>query len=111
MNIELREVKAYSLALSLEGGQTLALDGSEPMVLELGRRGPQGAPGTSGAGYVHTQVTSLSTWVISHNLGFRPSVSVYDVGGVELIADVVHLSENVLQVAFAAPTVGTARLV
>lgn len=110
MNIELREVKTYSLALSLEGGQTLALDGSEPMVLELGRRGPQGAPGTSGAGYVHTQVTSLATWVIAHNLGYRPSVAVTSVGGIEVEAEVVHISSTLLEVRFATPYAGQARL-
>lgn len=110
MNIELREVRTYALALSLEGGQTLALDGAEPMVLELGRRGPQGAPGTSGAGYVHTQVTSLATWVIAHNLGYRPSVAVTSVGGIEVEAEVVHISSTLLEVRFAAPYAGQARL-
>lgn len=61
MNIELREVKAYSLALSLEGGQTLALDGSEPMALELARRGPQGPPGLAGGASIARQAsTALS---------------------------------------------------
>ena len=61
-------------------------------------------------GYDHTQSSAASTWTIAHNLGYRPSVSAFSVGGVEMIASVTHLSINTLQLDFNLPVAGSARL-
>jgi hypothetical protein len=37
--------------------------------------------GNTELGYVHTQTVPLSTWTVSHNLGFIPNVTVVDDGG------------------------------
>lgn len=100
----------HSLELSLEGGPKVVFGEAGGIALELGRRGPQGAPGTSGAGYVHTQGTAAATWVIAHNLGFRPSVAVTSVGGIEVEAEVAHITNTLLEVRFATPYAGQARL-
>lgn len=72
--------------------------------------GPQGPPGESGAGYTHTQSSDLSTWTIAHNLGFRPAVQAFSVGGVEIIGDIAHLSTDVVMISFVSPQRGFARL-
>lgn len=100
----------HLLELSLDGGPSVAFGEGGGVVLELGRRGPQGAPGTSGAGYVHTQGTAVATWVIAHNLGYRPSVAVTSVGGIEVEAEVAHITNTLLEVRFATPYAGQARL-
>lgn len=79
----------------------------------IGAQGPQGPPGPAGASastYEHTQASSSATWTVPHNLGFRPTVSVHTTGGVEVIADVVHLSTNTLQITLTQAMAGTARM-
>lgn len=65
---------------------------------------------TSNAGYVHTQSTAAATWTITHNLGFIPSVELFNTGSQEIDGDVVHVSQNVTTVYFTAAVAGFARL-
>lgn len=66
--------------------------------------------GTSGgAAYEHVQATPAGTWIVNHNLGFRPSVEVYDAGGVEVIAQIIHISVNQFQVIVNPAMAGVAR--
>ncbi len=79
-----------------------------------GLRGLRGAPGPSGdvvalEGYVHTQASPLATWTVNHNLGRKPLVAVLSVGGQEVIAEVLHASNNQVLISFASPAVGSAR--
>ena len=67
------------------------------------------AGGASGVDFV--QASADTTWTIAHNLGHYPVVELLTVGGARMLADIVHLSVNTLQVSFAAPTAGRARLV
>lgn len=91
----------------------VVVDAGTRRLIEVGRQGPPGPPGppgASGSGYTHPQLTPALTWVIAHNLGFRPAVDLYDLGGREFDAEIVHLSENVLEVRCLTPTAGYARL-
>jgi hypothetical protein len=72
--------------------------------------GPRGPAGSSGASYEHTEGSPSALWTIAHNLGFRPSVTVLSTGGLEVLADVQHLSVNTLTVTLLAPMAGSARL-
>jgi hypothetical protein len=70
-----------------------------------------GGGGVEGlGGFVHTQASGSAAWIINHNLGRRPLISVLSPGGVEVEAEVVHVSINQAQVLFATPTTGSARL-
>ncbi len=100
----------HSLELALEDGPTLVLGEPTGLALELGRRGPQGPPGSPGSAFTHTQAIASATWVVAHNLGFRPAVSVVSAGGIEVDAEVAHISLVLLEVRFGAPFAGTARL-
>jgi len=60
--------------------------------------------------YAHTQSVSSATWTITHNLGYRPAVSVVDSGGNHVIGDVNYVSVNALTVSFSAPFGGSAYL-
>lgn len=70
----------------------------------------QGPAGPSGAGYTHSQPVASAVWTINHNLGFKPSVSVYGLAGNVVLANVDHASDNVAIVTLAAPMAGGARL-
>lgn len=62
-------------------------------------------------GFIHVQGGALAQWVVNHNLGYKPHVSVQTVGGLEVIAEVLHITSNQLVINFAAATAGTAYLV
>ena len=76
---------------------------------ELAAREPTGS--SSGVAYLHTQTSTSAAWVINHNLGLRPAVSIVDSGGSEIEADVMHTSVNQLVIRFAIPIAGLARLI
>ena len=60
--------------------------------------------------YRYEQATPATTWIINHNLGFRPSVELFSTGGMEIDAEVLHLSDYQTRVYLTAPTSGFARL-
>lgn len=63
-----------------------------------------------GGTYIHNQAVSSSTWVITHNMGFFPSVSVVDSGGNMVIGDVTYISEDQISIYFSASFGGKAYL-
>jgi hypothetical protein len=100
-----------TLRLELDKTASIEIEGNPPLlIIGAALQGPPGIPGASGAGYVHTQGSPSATWTIAHNLGFRPSVSVSSVGGIEVFAEVAHISNTLLEVRFVLPFSGTARL-
>ncbi len=48
---------------------------------------------------------------MNHGLGYKPAVSVYTLGGVEMEAEIVHISDFQLRVRFGTPQTGYARCV
>lgn len=82
---------------------------AQPGRVTISARGPQGAPGPASAFFEHVQAVASDAWTINHNLGFRPAVTVFSPGGVEVEADVIHVSVNQTVIAFAAPQAGSAR--
>lgn len=72
---------------------------------------PAPAPEDYVPAYHFIAADPLLVWIIDHNLGHRPVISVRDASGAEIGADIVHESLNRTVVTFTAPTAGTARLV
>ena len=80
-----------------------------------GVQGIQGIQGASGAGtqvlaYMHTQGVSSDTWVIAHNLGFHPNVTVQDSAGNIVEGEIAYTNTNSLTVSFASAFSGKAYL-
>jgi len=69
----------------------------------------QGPPGNVAA-YTHVQSSPATTWIINHNFGYKPDVTLYSDGGVVMYAEIVHTSINQTQIIFNLPTTGVARL-
>ena len=83
-----------------------------PIVGARGSTGLPGPPGPSGAtGFNYTQSAPSMLWTINHNLGYKPAVDLSTVGGVAMMAEVIHVSNNQAQVGFTTPPSGSARLV
>lgn len=78
-------------------------------ILIPGLRGPKGDSGDFAAGFLHTQASASSSWLVNHNLGFNPTVSVRSAGGAEIEAEVLHTSVNQTIITFSVPVTGTAR--
>ena len=76
-----------------------------------GPKGDKGDPGTdSDKHYNHTQSIPDNIWVISHNLGKYPAVSVIDSSGSEVEGEILHTDSNTVIVTFAAAFSGKAFL-
>jgi len=55
-----------------------------------------------------TQSTPISPWNVNHNLGYRPTVAIYNPGGKEVMAEVLHISANQTMIYFDLPFSGFA---
>lgn len=64
----------------------------------------------TGGIYTHNQGSSSSTWTITHNLGYFPSVTVVDNGNNVVIGDVSYISANQVSISFSASFGGKAYL-
>lgn len=60
--------------------------------------------------YVHQQMQASDCWIIGHNLGKRPAVTVVDSAGGVVVGDVTYFSDIALQVRFASAFAGVAYL-
>ena len=78
----------------------------------VGVQGPPGTNGSAGARYVHVQASAATLWTVAHNLGFRPVVAIYTVGGLQVEGgEVLHLSTLTLTITFDVAFAGSAALV
>ena len=71
---------------------------------------PPPTPGPTGSSYVHTQATPAATWVINHNLGFFPAITVEDSAGNEVEGAITYNSANQVTITFSAAFSGRALL-
>jgi len=60
--------------------------------------------------YTYVQSVASSSWIVNHNLGFKPAVEVLSAGGMEVEAEVMHTSNNQTIINFVSPQTGSARL-
>jgi hypothetical protein len=89
------------------GGDTVVVTVPVTSTVTATTAGPQGP---AGAGYLHQQTSSSTTWTINHNLGFRPAVELFDSGSQEIEGDVSHPSINQAIITVNPATTGSARL-
>ena len=77
---------------------------------DKGDKGDTGPSGPDGLSLFFTQAIPSASWLISHNFGRYPVVSVSDVDGNNVGADLRNLDINTLSINFASPFSGTAQL-
>jgi hypothetical protein len=92
---------------TLRGPVIELIDGDAP-VLEISEVGVQGAAGGQTPPGVFTQAAASAEWIVNHNLGWKPFVTLLSPGSVEVEANVVHFSDNQFRVFFSQPQSGLA---
>ena len=60
--------------------------------------------------YTHTQGSPTTTWSITHNLGYRPNVSVVDTSDTVCFGDIDYTNDNAIVVTFTQSFAGKAYL-
>jgi hypothetical protein len=100
-------------------GKTIALSGSAKKVVFSATLSGGDSPEQirdklnslpDGFAYIHTQSPPSSTWVINHNLGYKPTAELISTGGVKIFAEIIHVSDNQIQVLSDSPLSGQLRL-
>ncbi len=95
--------QVLATSIAVDGGlpsQYLMADGS----VSLG----SGGASTGDLSYEHNQSTVSATWLIAHNLGKNPSVSVVDTAGSSVVGIVEYVNLNYLAIKFNSPFSGYA---
>jgi len=106
---------------SLTGGGDLSVDRTLSLVNDQISPGPGRHYATDGAGakgwqiiasnrFTFAQASPLKTWVINHNLGFRPRVAIDNLAGQAVMGDVFATGINSIEIRFGAPVAGVAYL-
>jgi len=72
--------------------------------LKVKAEGPVGALSS----FIHTQASAATVWVINHNLDRKVSADAYTSGGQRMIAEVVNISDNQMQIILDSPATGYA---
>jgi hypothetical protein len=60
--------------------------------------------------YEHTQGAVSNSWVITHNLGFKPNVTIVDSAGTIYEGEITYTNSNSLTVSFSQAFSGKAYL-
>lgn len=105
--IETRE--EFSL-IQIEDADVIVFERETIEILSEGIQGPAGADGLMSS-HLHTQSVAAAEWIVNHNFGYKPDVSIYDNGGNEVEAQVLHMSDNQVRIYFAAANAGFARCI
>lgn len=74
-----------------------------------GPQGPQGDP-SGPVSYTHTQYSAASTWSITHNLGYKPNVTVSDSAGTIIEGEIAYPTSSTIVLSFSSAFAGTAYL-
>lgn len=61
--------------------------------------------------YTHTQFIPQPQWIINHNLGVQPQITVLSMGGMIMLAEILHTSTNQAIIYFDNPTAGIANCI
>lgn len=95
-----------------DNSTTVIVGADATTVVATGTTGPRGPVGPSGGAsstLEWTQGLAASTWVIPHDLGYKPNVTVFD-DTTQIFGEIVHDTIDLLHITFAVVTTGTAVL-
>lgn len=77
---------------------------------DTGAQGPVGTANPAYYSYTFEQQSNSTTWVINHNLGYKPAVDIIDYGGNNIEADITYTSSSSLAITLSPAASGYAYL-
>jgi hypothetical protein len=85
---------------------------NETPTITVSTPGPQGPSGAaSTVFYTHTQAVSSAVWVITHNLGGKPTAVVLDSAGTMCEGTFSYQNNNQMTITFSSAFTGTAYII
>ena len=114
--VENNQLEVIEIEQEINSVQTVeqievVIDDLDLEVIEVSEQGPPGPIGPGGLGDFEQTFSALSSWVVNHNLGRRPLVSVTTMGGDEIGVRVLHTNDNQFVVYFDSPIAGIVRCI
>ena len=101
-NVEIKSGDNVALSVATNNQQTLKVkEGAVNVAIT-------GVVAGGDKNHVHDQSSASDTWVVTHNLHKRPSVSVVDSAGTQIICEVHYDSDNQVTLTFDDSTAGKA---
>jgi hypothetical protein len=79
-------------------------------IIELNKNDGSVVPIEFAQSFRHIQSLNSSSWIVTHNLGFRPSVTIIDLDGDTVNGNIIYNTTNQLTLTFAQPIKGEAYL-
>lgn len=67
------------------------------------------AQSAASSGFNYVQVSPSDEWIVNHNLGYKPNVQMFTAGGVIMLGEIIHISNNQTRIYFNIPLAGSAR--
>lgn len=106
--VEVRDSSAF-IVVDEPGVRTLGIVTAGP-IGPTGPMGPQGLVGPFAPIFEQHFANAQQTWLINHDLGVFPVVTLYDENHEEITGDVITPDKYTVIVSFELPMAGTARL-
>jgi hypothetical protein len=104
--IDAYPIKQGQFLIRKDGGAVYFDQDDETRILVANTEGGGGGS----ASYTYKQSAASDTWIINHNLGFNPSVTVLDSAGTTVIGEIEYNTVNKLTLKFSTAFSGTAYL-
>lgn len=101
------ETPEPELVVFTDPTETIAMDQHGEDVLVIYSGGPPGPPGPGSGYYTHNQTIPASEWLIHHDLGWLPNISLL-IGNEVVFASTSHISTTLARVEFPSPQTGKA---
>jgi hypothetical protein len=92
----------------LEIPDILQITNPEPITLVISENATAG--GATASSFIYTQAVAASTWIITHNLGYNPNITILDNLGNTIEGQVAMTSLTTTTITFSQAITGVAYL-
>lgn len=114
--VENNQIEVIEIEQEIDSVQTIeeiqtVIDSENLEVVEVSEQGPIGPIGPGGLGDFSQTFSASTSWVVNHNLGREPLISITTLGGAEIEVTILHTNLNQFVVYFDSPVAGKVRCI